>query len=71
MELSSDRQYEADEEVQDLLTASIGLNLGVDFLPGSFGYDAKCEPDPDARPGSCGWTRCARTWTAAGATPTC
>jgi len=40
-------RYEADEEVQDLLTASIGLNLGVDFLPGSFGYDAKCEPDPD------------------------
>ncbi|MEX2552733.1 MAG: HipA family kinase [Actinomycetota bacterium] len=32
-------RYEADEEVQDLLTASIGLNLGIDFLPGSFGYD--------------------------------
>ncbi|HEX2149131.1 MAG TPA: HipA family kinase [Actinomycetota bacterium] len=32
-------RYEADQEVQDLLTASIGLNLGVDFLPGSFGYD--------------------------------
>ncbi len=39
-------KYEADEEVQDLLTASLGLNLGVDFLPGSFGFDAKCEPDP-------------------------
>ena len=39
-------KYEADEEVQDLLTASIGLNLGVDFLPGSFGYDAGCTPDP-------------------------
>jgi len=39
--------YEADEEVQDLLTASIGLNLGVDFLPGSFGYDAGHDPDPD------------------------
>ncbi len=38
--------YEADEEVQDLLTASIGLNLGVDFLPGSFGYDAGFAPDP-------------------------
>jgi hypothetical protein len=38
--------YEADEEVQDLLTASIGLNLGVDFLPGSFGYDAHTAPDP-------------------------
>jgi len=32
-------KYEADEEVQDLLTASVGLNLGVDFLPGAFGYD--------------------------------
>ncbi len=40
-------RYEADEEVQDLLTASIGLNLGVDFLPGSFGYDAGCTLDPE------------------------
>jgi hypothetical protein len=39
-------RYEADEEVQDLLTSSIGLNLGVDFLPGSFGYDAGFSPDP-------------------------
>jgi hypothetical protein len=39
-------RYEADEEVQDLLTASIGRNLGVDFLPGSFGYDAGYTPDP-------------------------
>jgi len=37
-------KYEADEEVQDLLTASIGLNLGVDFLPGSFGYDGSQPP---------------------------
>ena len=35
-------RYEADEEVQDLLNASPGPNLGVDFLPGAFGYD----PDP-------------------------
>ena len=34
-------RYEADEEVQDLLTASAGLNLGVDFLPGSFGFDRR------------------------------
>ena len=40
-------RYEADEEVQDLLTASIGLNLGVDLLPGAFGYDVSCEPEPD------------------------
>jgi hypothetical protein len=39
-------KYEADEEVQDLLTASIGLNLGVDFLPGSFGYDGSAPPSP-------------------------
>lgn len=40
-------KYEADEEVQDLLTASIGPNLGIDFLPGSFGYDGSRPPDPD------------------------
>lgn len=32
-------RYEADEEVQDLLNASPGENLGIDFLPGAFGYD--------------------------------
>src|SRR4051794_36493042 len=30
---------EPDEEVQDLLRASPGLNLGIDFLPGSLGFD--------------------------------
>ena len=40
-------KYEADEEVQDLLTASIGLNLGIDFLPGSFGYDGSRPPSPE------------------------
>jgi hypothetical protein len=40
-------RYEADEEVQDLLNASLGLNLGVDLLPGAFGYDATYEPEPD------------------------
>lgn len=39
-------RYEADEEVQDLLTASLGLNLGIDFLPGAFGFDAASRPDP-------------------------
>lgn len=38
-------RYEADEEVQDLLNASPGLNLGIDFLPGAFGYDASYQPD--------------------------
>lgn len=40
-------RYEADEEVQDLLSASVGLNLGVDFLPGSFGYDGSRPADPE------------------------
>jgi hypothetical protein len=30
---------EPDEEVQDLLRASAGLNLGMDFLPGALGFD--------------------------------
>ena len=40
-------RYEADEEVQDLLKASLGLNLGVDFLPGSFGFDSGISVDRD------------------------
>ncbi|HEX2903075.1 MAG TPA: HipA family kinase [Jatrophihabitans sp.] len=39
-------KYEADEEVQDLLSASVGLNLAVDFLPGSFGWDMNVAVDP-------------------------
>ena len=34
-------RYEADEEVQDLLNASPGPNLGIDFLPGAFGVDGQ------------------------------
>ncbi|MFF8816112.1 HipA family kinase [Streptomyces pactum] len=30
---------EPDEEVQDLIKASGGLNLGMDYLPGSLGFD--------------------------------
>ena len=37
-------RYEADEEVQDLLNASHGSNLGVDLLPGAFGYDGGTPP---------------------------
>jgi len=40
-------KYEADEEVQDLLTASVGLNLGVDLLPGAFAYDGSIPPPAD------------------------
>jgi hypothetical protein len=32
-------RHEPDPDVQDLLKASTGWNLGVDFLPGSLGYD--------------------------------
>jgi len=40
-------RYEADEEVQYLLNTSLGLNLGIDFLPGAFGYDGAAHTDPD------------------------
>lgn len=39
-------KYEADEEVQDLLTASVGTNLAVDLLPGAFAYDGSLPPSP-------------------------
>lgn len=39
-------KYEADEEVQDLLNASVGLNLAMDFLPGAFNYDGSTPPPP-------------------------
>jgi hypothetical protein len=39
---------EPDEEVQDLLRASAGCNLGMDYLPGSIGFDAVAfPPDPE------------------------
>lgn len=37
-------RYEADEEVQDLLDASPGTGLGLDYLPGAFGYDGSRPP---------------------------
>jgi hypothetical protein len=40
-------RYEADEEVQDLLNASPGLNLGIDFLPGAFGFEGETATDPE------------------------
>lgn len=36
-----------DAEVRDLLVASGGLNLGVDFLPGSITWDPAADPAPD------------------------
>jgi hypothetical protein len=38
---------EPDPEIQDLLKASSGLNLALDFLPGSLGFDPLVEP-PDS-----------------------
>ncbi len=32
-------RHEPDPDVQDLLKASPGLNLGIDYLPGSLGFD--------------------------------
>ncbi|WP_067133024.1 HipA family kinase [Microtetraspora malaysiensis] len=38
---------EPDEEIQDLLTASAGHNLAIDFLPGALGFDPLgWRPDP-------------------------
>jgi hypothetical protein len=37
---------EPDEEVQDLIRASHGLNLGMDFLPGSLGIERPDGVDP-------------------------
>lgn len=41
-------QSEGDEEVQDLLKASQGLNLGLHYLQGAFTFDANAtQVDPD------------------------
>src|SRR3712207_1468771 len=37
---------EPDPEIQDLLRASVGLNLALDYLPGSLGFDPLVGP-PD------------------------
>src|SRR3982074_1451131 len=48
---------EPDPEVQQLLVTSAGLNLAVDFLPGSLGYDGSSfRPDP-ALAGEILWPR--------------
>jgi hypothetical protein len=40
---------EPDQEVQDLLRQSAGLNLGVDFLPGALDFDPVAFPvDPES-----------------------
>src|SRR5215210_3089467 len=37
---------EPDAEIQDLLAASVGFNLGVDFLPGALAFNPAAEPRP-------------------------
>lgn len=39
---------EPDPEIQALIRASGGLNLALDYLPGSFAYDPATSPVPDA-----------------------
>jgi hypothetical protein len=39
---------EPDPEIQDLLVASAGANLGVDFLPGSLPFSPAADPTVDA-----------------------
>jgi hypothetical protein len=40
---------EPDPEIQDLIEASPGLNVGLDFLPGALPYSpaVECAPDPE------------------------
>ena len=38
---------EPDPEIQDLINASVGLNLGVDFLPGALPYTPVRPPEPE------------------------
>jgi hypothetical protein len=40
---------EPDEEIRDLLRASVGLNLGLDYLPGSVMFDPAADESVDAR----------------------
>ena len=49
VELASElARTEPDPEIQDLLRASDGLNLALDYLPGSIGFDPVAEkPDTD------------------------
>lgn len=39
---------EPDPEIQALIKASVGLNLALDYLPGSFAFDPAVGPLPDA-----------------------
>ena len=64
---------EPDEEVQDLLRASPGRNLGVDFLPGALDLDTgRVHASTRRSPARCcGSTRSSATSTGRGAIRTC
>ena len=47
---------EPDGEIRELLKASVGLNLGVDYLPGSVSFDPVAGPAPEARYTSTAWS---------------
>jgi hypothetical protein len=46
---------EPDPEIQDLLKASAGLNLALDYLPGSLGFDPLVEPPGPELASSIAW----------------
>lgn len=43
---------EPDAEIRELLRASVGLDLGLDFLPGSITFDPVASPPPSAEEAS-------------------
>ncbi len=43
---------EPDEEIRDLLKGSVGINLGLDYLPGSQTFDPAVGPAPSAEEAS-------------------
>lgn len=40
---------EPDPEIRQLILASDGINLGLDYLPGAFAFDPAITPPPDGR----------------------
>ena len=64
---------EPDPEIQELILASGGLNVAIDFLPGSLAYTpgGPCSPTPSSQPTSSGSMPCSPTSTAPPPTRTC
>ncbi|WP_326853405.1 HipA family kinase [Actinocrinis sp.] len=46
---------EPDQEIQELLLASVGRNLGMDYLPGSLGFDPVAFPVDSEQAGRIVW----------------